>query len=102
MPQRILILMSDTGGGHRASAQALKAGFDELYPDQFQIDIIDLISDRLIWPLNQIPKLYPFMSNDARWLWKALYGSNSTMSWGNGLAVLGSRLSIDRVRDTFR
>ena len=94
--------MSDTGGGHRASAQALKAGFDELYADQFQIDIIDLISDHLIWPLNQIPKLYPFMSNDAPWMWKALYGSNSTMSWGNGLAVLGSRLSIDRVRDTFR
>ena len=30
MPQqRILILMSDTGGGHRATAQALKAAFDE-------------------------------------------------------------------------
>ena len=73
MPQqRILILMSDTGGGHRASAQALKAGFDELYPDRFQIDIIDLISDHLIWPLNQLPKMYPFLSNDAPWMWKAL------------------------------
>jgi 1,2-diacylglycerol 3-beta-galactosyltransferase len=102
MPQqRILILMSDTGGGHRASAQALKAGFDELYPNRFQIDIIDLISNYLMWPLNQLPKLYPFLSNDVPWMWKALYDSNNTASWGNALAVVGSRMSIRRVRSAF-
>lgn len=99
--QRILILMSDTGGGHRASAQALNAGFDELFPDRFHIDIIDLISDYLIWPLNQLPKMYPFLSNDAQWMWKALYDSNNTASWGNALAVVGSRVSIGRVRSVF-
>ena len=26
--KRIMILMSDTGGGHRASAEALKAAFE--------------------------------------------------------------------------
>ncbi len=102
MPQqRILILMSDTGGGHRASAQALKAGFDELFPGRFQIDIIDLISDHLIWPLNQLPKMYPFLSNDAPWMWKALYDSQSSASWGNALAVVGSRVSIRRVQAAF-
>jgi 1,2-diacylglycerol 3-beta-galactosyltransferase len=102
MPQqRILILMSDTGGGHRASAQALKAGFDELYPGRFHIDIIDLISDHLMWPLNQLPKMYPFLSNDAQWMWKALYDSNNPASWGNALAVVGSRVSIGRVRSAF-
>ena len=53
---RILILMSDTGGGHRASAQALKAGFTELYGDRFQVEIIDLITDFMPFPLNQLPK----------------------------------------------
>ena len=102
MPQqRILILMSDTGGGHRASAQALKAAFDELYSDRFHIDIIDLISDHLIWPLNQLPKMYPFFSNDAPWMWKALYDSQSSASWGNALAVVGSRVSVSRVRAAF-
>lgn len=102
MPQqRILILMSDTGGGHRASAQALKAGFDELFPGRCQIDIIDLISDHLIWPLNQLPKMYPFLSNDAPWMWKALYDSQSSASWGNALAVVGSRVSISRVQAAF-
>ena len=99
--QRILILMSDTGGGHRASAQALKAAFDELYPNRFHIDIIDLISDHLIWPLNQLPKMYPFFSNDAPWMWKALYDSQNSGSWGNALAVVGSRVSVGRVRAAF-
>ncbi len=29
--KRVMCLMSDTGGGHRASAQALKDGFEVLY-----------------------------------------------------------------------
>ena len=33
--KRILILMSDTGGGHRASAEALAGALDELFPGAF-------------------------------------------------------------------
>ena len=33
-PKRVMCLMSDTGGGHRASAQALKDGFEVLYGEQ--------------------------------------------------------------------
>jgi 1,2-diacylglycerol 3-beta-galactosyltransferase len=62
-PQRILILMSDTGGGHRASAEALKIGFQQRFGNQFSIRIIDLLSDHLPTPLNRIPHLYPFLSN---------------------------------------
>lgn len=35
--KRIMILMSDTGGGHRASAEALKAGFEKLYGDKYTV-----------------------------------------------------------------
>ena len=35
--KRIMVLMSDTGGGHRASAEALKAGFDTLYGDKYKV-----------------------------------------------------------------
>ena len=31
-----MVLMSDTGGGHRASAEALKAGFQKLYGDKYE------------------------------------------------------------------
>lgn len=102
--QRILILMSDTGGGHRASAQALKAGFNELYPNRFTIEIVDFITDYMPWPFNQMPKAYPFLSNDAPWLWKLLYGGpNHRLS--NTLAQIGSRLlvrSAHRVMDDHR
>jgi len=94
--QRILILMSDTGGGHRASAQALKAGFDELHPNRFTIEIIDFITDYLPWPFNQMPKAYPFLSNDAPWLWKLLYGGQ-THALSNSLAQIGSRMLVGSV-----
>ena len=35
--KRIMILMSDTGGGHRASADAIKAGFHILYGDKYEV-----------------------------------------------------------------
>jgi len=36
-PKKVLILMSDTGGGHRASAEAIKAAFSEEFGDEYQV-----------------------------------------------------------------
>lgn len=60
-PTRVLILMSDTGGGHRASAEALRAGFDQLYGSKFKVDVVDLWTAHTPWPFNQLPKSYSFM-----------------------------------------
>lgn len=35
--KRVLILMSDTGGGHRASADAIKTTFELEYGDKYQV-----------------------------------------------------------------
>ena len=35
--KRILIMMSNTGGGHRASAEAIKAAFQEKYGDSYEV-----------------------------------------------------------------
>lgn len=59
--RRVLILMSDTGGGHRASADALRAGFQQLYGDQYAIEVVDLWTHHTPWPFNQLPKSYSFM-----------------------------------------
>lgn len=72
-PKRILILMSNTGGGHRASAEALRAGFIEQYGDQVQVEIVDLLMEHLPWPLNWLPHTYTFLIKDAAWLWKLLW-----------------------------
>lgn len=56
--KRILIMMSLTGGGHKASAEALKAAFVELYgPNKYEIDIVDMWSEHTPAPVNQMPKV---------------------------------------------
>lgn len=40
-PKRVLILMSDTGGGHRASAEAIKAAFNEEFGKEYQVSLTD-------------------------------------------------------------
>lgn len=37
-PKKILILMSDTGGGHRASAEAIRAAFHQEFGDEYQVN----------------------------------------------------------------
>src|SRR5258708_24199011 len=41
MPPRIIFLFSDTGGGHRASANAVAAAMQAQYPGRFEIEMID-------------------------------------------------------------
>jgi 1,2-diacylglycerol 3-beta-galactosyltransferase len=35
--------MSDTGGGHRASAEAIKAAFNEEFGDDYQVSFSNMI-----------------------------------------------------------
>ncbi len=69
----ILILMSDTGGGHRASAQALQAGFAERYGDRFQIEIVDLWKSYTPWPINVLPNTYSPLVSHGLHLWKLMW-----------------------------
>lgn len=59
----IQILMSDTGGGHRASANALRDAFDVLYPGKIQCDIVDIYTDYgPCWPYNDVVAGYKMMA----------------------------------------
>ncbi|XVF89434.1 hypothetical protein PTKIN_Ptkin19aG0129900 [Pterospermum kingtungense] len=71
-PKKVLILMSDTGGGHRASAEAIKAAFNEEFGDDYQVFITDLWSDHTPWPFNQLPKSYNFLVKHGS-LWRMTY-----------------------------
>ncbi|KAJ4834335.1 hypothetical protein Tsubulata_037533, partial [Turnera subulata] len=71
-PKRVLILMSDTGGGHRASAEAIKAAFHEEFGDDYQVFITDLWSEHTPWPFNQLPRSYNFLVKHGT-LWKMTY-----------------------------
>ncbi|KAL2525414.1 Monogalactosyldiacylglycerol synthase 1 [Abeliophyllum distichum] len=71
-PKKVLILMSDTGGGHRASAEAIKAAFNEEFGDNYQVFITDLWTDHTPWPFNQLPKSYNFLVKHGS-LWRMTY-----------------------------
>ncbi|KAL9676737.1 hypothetical protein QQ045_004955 [Rhodiola kirilowii] len=70
--KKVLILMSDTGGGHRASAESIKAAFYEQYGDQYQVFVTDLWSEHTPWPFNQLPRSYNFLVKYGI-LWKMTY-----------------------------
>lgn len=53
--------MSDTGGGHRASAQAIKAGFEALYGNAYHFDIVDMWTQHTYFPFNRAAGTYGFM-----------------------------------------
>mmetsp|Transcript_5219 Transcript_5219/g.19146 ORF Transcript_5219/g.19146 Transcript_5219/m.19146 type:complete len:536 (+) Transcript_5219:143-1750(+) len=69
---RVMILMSDTGGGHRASAEALKQGFQRMYGDQYEVDVVDLWTSHTPTPFNRLPKSYSFMVKHS-WMYKITY-----------------------------
>lgn len=69
---RVMFLISDTGGGHRASAQALAAAFDQLYPGRVQSLIIDFWTEIVGRPFQHFPESYSFLAKNPP-LWRAAW-----------------------------
>ncbi len=57
--KRFLFLFSDTGGGHRASAQAVKGELERLYGDQQSVEMVDIFVALGQWPFRRFPEWYP-------------------------------------------
>jgi len=70
-PLKILFLSSDTGGGHRASAEALANQFQRLYPGT-TYDLLDIWDDSPYWPYYTIKNTYKSFSATP-WKWRTLY-----------------------------
>mmetsp|Transcript_18949 Transcript_18949/g.34095 ORF Transcript_18949/g.34095 Transcript_18949/m.34095 type:complete len:717 (+) Transcript_18949:92-2242(+) len=71
-PLKILFLSADTGGGHRASAEALAIQFQNLHPHT-TYDLFDIWSDtQTYWPYNTLTETYTSASATP-WKWRALY-----------------------------
>ena len=85
----IQILMSDTGGGHRASANALRDAFDILHPGKIQCDIVDIYTDYgPFWPYNDYVGLYKLMAEYSfLWDWFYHFGATPLGMWLNELLL---------------
>ncbi|MCC6455674.1 MAG: hypothetical protein IT328_12060 [Caldilineaceae bacterium] len=99
--KRVLILMSKTGGGHLASAQAIQATFAAHYGDEVEATIVDLLMDYLPWPMREAPKSYGWIANRTPWLWGTLYRAGHT-SWLTD-PIIGAtvRLSATSIMEMF-
>ncbi|CAN6459563.1 unnamed protein product [Victoria cruziana] len=74
--KNVLILMSDTGGGHRASAEAIKDAFRLEFGDEYRVFVKDVWKEHTGWPLNDMERSYKFMVKHVQ-LWKVAFHSSS-------------------------
>ncbi len=58
MSKKLLILTSDTGGGHRSAAEAIAEGLEHIGPGEFEVQLLDFIADCTPFPLNRAGQLY--------------------------------------------
>jgi UDP-N-acetylglucosamine:LPS N-acetylglucosamine transferase len=73
---KVLFLSSDTGGGHRASAESLAAQFQILFPGT-TYDLLDVVEADGVPPYNSLVKYYKHLSSHPS-QWKLVYSvSNS-------------------------
>lgn len=98
MRKRILFLMSDTGGGHRASAQAIGDAIEFLYPDQFEILIEDIWIDHTSWPVNRLPAAYPWLSSSGTRWWLLLWQATRQPLLWKGMLKMMDLLARRKVR----
>ncbi|GAB1420709.1 glycosyltransferase [Anaerolineales bacterium] len=58
--KRIVFAMSDTGGGHRAAADAISEALKRLYGEaNLDIKLVDIFKHYCYFPLNTMPDFYP-------------------------------------------
>ncbi|XVE98419.1 hypothetical protein REPUB_Repub03eG0104900 [Reevesia pubescens] len=74
--KNVLILMSDTGGGHRASAEAIRDAFRIEFGDEYRVFVKDVWKEYTGWPLNDMERSYKFMVKHVQ-LWKVAFHSTS-------------------------
>ena len=69
MKKRVLILMSDTGGGHRACAEAIEAALNSRYgKDSLEVELFDVFRVSR-FPMNIMPEFYPWLIKHSQSIW---------------------------------
>ncbi|MGD0833566.1 MAG: glycosyltransferase [Candidatus Dormibacteria bacterium] len=95
MPQPLLFLIADTGGGHRAAATAVARHLAERHPGEFDVHIVDPFVTAAPRVAGRTTGLYGPLIQHAPWLWGALF--HTTNSRAMVRALDGSVLrAIDR------
>jgi 1,2-diacylglycerol 3-beta-galactosyltransferase len=76
--RRLLFLIADTGGGHRAAATAVERQMAETAPGEFEITILDPFNAAKQKVIGGTAGLYGPITRHARWLWGGLYHATNS------------------------
>lgn len=97
-PLKILFLSSDTGGGHRASAEALANQFQRLYPGS-TYELFDIWTDvdEVSWPYCTIKDTYVTLSSTP-WKWRALYYLSNNAAYAKFVDWHSDYMNEDLIR----
>jgi 1,2-diacylglycerol 3-beta-galactosyltransferase len=69
--RRLLLLFSDTGGGHRSTAYAVAQTLCDLYGERAQVEMVDALAEYAPWPFNRPSDVYPQMLRLKGLVWRA-------------------------------
>lgn len=78
MTRRILLLMADTGGGHRSSAEAVLESLRRRASDQYTVEMVDVLSGYAPFPFNKLDAMYPHMTRFSKVTWEPAYRFTNT------------------------
>ncbi|MFN8452256.1 MAG: glycosyltransferase [Anaerolineae bacterium] len=78
MTKRVLFLMSDTGGGHRAAAEAIGEALKQRYGSRVEVELVDVFKSYSSFPWNYMPEFYPWLINHGKSSWGMGYKLSNT------------------------
>jgi len=78
--KRVLVLFSDTGGGHRAAAEAIRDALMREHPGEVSVELVDVFRSYTPFPFKYMPELYPILINRGKTSWGISYRFTNTRS----------------------
>ncbi|MBC7810975.1 MAG: galactosyldiacylglycerol synthase [Burkholderiales bacterium] len=70
--------MSDTGGGHRAAAEAIRDALVIRHGDEVQVELVDVFRHYSPFPFKYMPEFYPWWVNHSKSSWAMGYKLSNT------------------------
>jgi 1,2-diacylglycerol 3-beta-galactosyltransferase len=101
MSKRVLFLISDTGGGHRAGAQAIGAALDEIDEGTRFTWRIDDIAAHCTFPLSKLGSAYSAALRYAPPIYGALYHATNGRRRYRTIVKVCEPLYRERLKDVF-
>ncbi len=76
--KRVLFLFSDTGGGHRAAAEAIRDALVLRRSGEVRVEMVDVFRHYSPFPFKYMPEMYPWVINRSKSSWGMGYRLTNT------------------------